>query len=338
MRRNRHRAARCLGLVLLAMAGLAAPAGAGDKIVIGTVPNVGDGPLICSIERGYFRDMNVEVEIAPFATMAAMTPMIARGDLAMMGGGVSVSFFNGVARGLPLRYFANRARAPVWHGLVMRKGLVGDRVKTPRDLKGLTLGVSSPGGLSEYELGKMLEVNGLSLDDVETKMLGMPESVAAVTNGAVDGAVFVPPFDAAAIKGGGERLLYVDETVKPPIEVSGLIYNSEWAARNTDLLDRFTLAYIRGARCYLEAARHGPNRAEMIDNFVKYSPIKDPALYESLRWSELDPDGKVIVDSLMDQQDFYVRRGYLTSRAPAAAIVDEGPAARALAKLGPFTK
>ncbi len=314
-----------------------APVFAADKIVVGTVPNVGDGPLICAIERGYFKAEDIEADIAPFRTASDMTPLMARGDLAMMGGGVSVSYFNSVARGLPLRYFINRARAPVWHGLVVRAGLA-DKVKSVKDLKGLRFGISATGGLSEYELGKTLESAGLSLDDVETTSLGMAEAAIAVGSGAVDGGVFAPPFDTAAIKAGGKLLLYADDAVKPRMEVSGLVYNTDWAAKNPALLDRFAVAYLRGARCYMEAARHGANRDEMIDLFVKYSPVKDRAVFADMKWSELDPDGRVSMESLMDQQDFYARRGYLTTRAPLETLVDAGPAARALAKLGPAAR
>ncbi len=328
---------RRLFAALLALCAVCGLARAADRIVIGTVPNIGDGPLICAIERGYFREQNIDIDLSPFRTASEMTPMIARGDISMMGGGVSVSYFNGVARGLPMRYFVNRARSPVWHGLIIRKELAG-KVVSARDLKGLKIGTTAVGGLSEYELGKTLESVGLSLDDVETKPLGMPESVVAIGQGAIDAAVFVPPFDSAAIKAGAVHLLDADEAVRPRMEVSGLIYNTDWATKNGDLLDRFTLAYIRGARCYLEAARGGANRDEVTDYFVKYSPVKDRAIFAGMRWSEIEPDGRVAVDSLMDQQDFYARRGYLTTKSQATAIVDQDTVKRALARLGPNAK
>ena len=108
----------CIGALAIGAAG---ESGAATKLVIGTVPNVGDGASICAIERGYFREVDLEVDINPFRTASDMTPLIVRGDLAMIGGGVSASYFNSVAQGMPLRYFINRAQAPVWHGLILRK-------------------------------------------------------------------------------------------------------------------------------------------------------------------------------------------------------------------------
>ncbi len=319
--------------LLLGLALVAQQAAAATKIVIGTVPNIGDGPLICGIERGYFKEQDVEVDIVPFKTASEMTPLMVRGDLAMMGGGVSASFFNGAAQGLPLRYFVNRGQAPVWHSIVVRKGLEG-KVKGAKDLKGLRIATSAAGGLSEYELGKTLETAGLSLEDVETKHLGMPQSVAAIQSGAVDAGVFVGPFDTAAIQGGGFHLLYADEMVKPRMEVSGLMYNIDWAAKNAAALDAFTVAYIKGVRCFLDAEKPGPLHEEMIDGFVKYSAIKDRAIYADMKWTAIHRDGRVEIDSLMDMQDFYIKRGYLTKKMSVETLFDPGPVERALKILG----
>jgi NitT/TauT family transport system substrate-binding protein len=339
MRSSARLAAQEIGMerlklaLLLGLALVAQQAAAATKIVIGTVPNIGDGPLICAMERGYFREQDIEVDIVPFKTASEMTPLIVRGDLAMMGGGVSVSFFNSVAQGMPLRYFVNRAQAPVWHSVILRKELAG-KVKGVKDLKGLRIATSAAGGLAEYELGKTLETAGLSLDDVETKHLSMPQTVIAIQTGAVDAGVFVPPFDAAAIQSGGSHLLFADELVTPRMEVSGLIYNADWAAKNAATLDRFTVAYIRGVRCFVEASKEGPVREEMVDGFVKYSPIKDRSNFSQMKWSGINPDGQVEVDSLMDMQDFYMRRGYLTKKLPRESLFDPGPVERALKILG----
>ena len=118
-----------------ALVGAAAPAFALDKLTLGTVPTVGDGPLICAIERGYFREVGLEVELVPFQGVIQMMPLIVRGDLKMIGGTLSASYFNSVARGMPLSYFVNRARSPVWHGLIVTKALA-DKVGS----KGLVIG------------------------------------------------------------------------------------------------------------------------------------------------------------------------------------------------------
>ena len=312
---------------------LSTAAQAATKLVIGSVPTIGDGPLICAIEKGYFAEQDLEVELAPFKSGADMIPLIARGDLALMGGGMSAAFFNSIGDGMPIRYFSNRAQSPVYHNLVLRKEVAAS-VKTVRDLKGKRLASVGTGSQTEYETAKILATGGLTLDDVDLKGLGMPEIVAALASGAVDGAVLVPPLDAIAVRGGAVRFLDPDDVIKPRMEVSGMFYNVDWAKKNPGVLDRFALAYIKGARFYLEAARRGPNRAETIDYLVKHTPVKDRAVYESMNWSEANPDGAVLTDSVMDMQDFYAARGYLKRKLALEEIHDGGPIQRAIQKLG----
>lgn len=317
----------------LVMMFLSAAADAQTKLVIGTVPTVGDGPLICAMERGYFREQGLEVELAPFRSGADMVPMIARGEIQLMGGGMSASLFNALADGMPIRYFANRARTPGHHALVLRKE-VAARVHGVKDLKGLTLGFTGAGSQTEYETAKVLAAAGLGVDDIQMKSLGMPETVTAMINGAIDGAILVPPFDEAAVRGGGSRLLDPDSVANMPFEISGMFYNLDWERKNVDVVDRFSLAYVKGARCYLEAARHGANRAEIIDYLVKDTPVKDRAVYENIEWAEIDPNGAILPASIEDMQKFFADRGYLKKVVPIDQIVDLEPMRKAVAKLG----
>ena len=337
---SRTRVARGLAALLWPMVGLlasSASAFAVDRIVIGSVATLGDGPLICAVERGYFREQDIEIDINAFKSGADMVPLMVRGDLQMMGGAMSASFFNAIADGMPIRYFSNRAQSPVHHALVLRKD-IAPKVKAIKDLKGLRLATTGTGSQTEYETSKVLEAGGLRLEDVDTKGLGMPEIVAALRTGGVDGGILVPPLDELAVRDGGVRFLDPDEVLRPPMEVSGIFYNLDWARKNPDALDRFTFAYIKGARCFLEAAHHGANRAEVIGYLVKHTPIKDPKVYDAMTWGDANPDGAINVDSVMDMQAFYDRRGFLKRVLPMEEIVDLGPVSRALAKLGRYAR
>ncbi len=307
------------------------------RLVVGSVPTIGDGPLICAIERGYFREQGLDVEITPFRSGADMTPLIARGDIQLMGGGMSAALFNAIGDGMPVRYFANRAQTPAYHSLVLRKDVFA-RVKGIKDLKGLTLATTGAGSQTEYETAKILESGGLNIDDVEMKSLGMPETVLAIVNGAIDGAVLVPPLDENAVRAGAVRFLNPDDVAKQPFEISGMFYNSDWAAKNRDVLNRFSLAYLKGARCYLEAARHGPDRAEMIDGLIKHTPIKDRTIYENTAWAEVNANGAILPESILDMERFFASRGYIRNVVPIDRIVDPEPMRNALAKLGAIKK
>jgi NitT/TauT family transport system substrate-binding protein len=220
---------------------------------------------------------------------------------------------------------------------VLRKD-VAPKVKEIKDLKGLRLGTTGAGAQTEYETAKVLAAGGLTIDDVDMKSLGMPETVLAITSGAIDGAILVPPLDTAAVRQGGVAFIDPDKIIGMKLEVSGMFYNLDWANKNRDVLDRFTVAYIKGARYYLDAVRKGPNRSEVTDWLVKHTPVKDRAIYENMAWTEVNPDGAILPESIEDMQDFYMKRGYLKRMVPVDSIVDTGPVRRALAKVGPYAK
>ena len=46
-------------------------------------------------------EVGLEVELVPFQGVIQMMPLIVRGDLKMIGGTLSASYFNSVARGMP---------------------------------------------------------------------------------------------------------------------------------------------------------------------------------------------------------------------------------------------
>jgi hypothetical protein len=55
----------------------------------------------------------------------------------------------------------------------------------------------------------------------------------------------------------------------------------------------FTVAYIKGLRDYCEAMKRGPNRKAIVDIGLKYTTLKDPALYDQIEWSYMDPNADI---------------------------------------------
>ena len=70
---------------------------------------------------------------------------------------------------------------------------------------------------------KVLRKAGLTLDDIEAKSLGMPETVAALKTGAVDASLLVPPLDALAVQDGGE-----DSRIARAVTVSPAAVACRW--------------------------------------------------------------------------------------------------------------
>src|SRR5499427_10359211 len=158
------------GLLLGAL--LAAPALAhGEETVrIGMARSVSNGAELIAIEKGYFKEAGIKVEMDDIDTSANTIALLAQNRLQIVAGGISAGYFNALEKDLPVTIIADRVSTPIGHNLMLRPDLK-DKIKDIRQLKGKVIASNGPGSVSTYEVGKILETVGLSINDVEVKIL-----------------------------------------------------------------------------------------------------------------------------------------------------------------------
>ena len=105
----------------------------------------------------------------------------------MVAGGISAGYFNAIEKNLPITIVADRVSTPIRHNLMIRPDLK-DQIKSFKDLKGKVVASNGTGSVSTYEVGKMLEREGLTITDVEIKVIPFPQMSVAFTNKAIDAA------------------------------------------------------------------------------------------------------------------------------------------------------
>lgn len=180
-----------LCLSLAASAARAAPEKKNVVIAVGGKTLFYYLPLTIAERLGYFKDEGLTVEIVDFAGGAKSLQ-------AMMGGSadlVSGSFEHSVtmaARGVPLVGIVLQTRYPS-----IALGLRKDRAaayKSPKDLKGLKLGVTAPGSSSNFFINALLAMDGLKPDEVSIIGVGASSNaVAAMKKGELDGISNLDP-------------------------------------------------------------------------------------------------------------------------------------------------
>jgi hypothetical protein len=69
---------------------------------------------------------------------------------------------------------------------------------------------------------------------------------------------------------------------------------------------------------------------------VDNGPVKDPAMYEKIgrSFAGSEVNGHVSVDYLADEQEFYLRNGFISNRIDPAQLVDTSFSEQALRVLG----
>jgi ABC-type nitrate/sulfonate/bicarbonate transport system substrate-binding protein len=79
---------------------------------VGTINATADAAIFIAMEKGYFRDEGIEIELQEFATSALMIPPLATGQLDVATGAVAAATFNVAVREVPLRIVADKGSTP----------------------------------------------------------------------------------------------------------------------------------------------------------------------------------------------------------------------------------
>jgi NitT/TauT family transport system substrate-binding protein len=283
------------------------------RVSVGILSITTEAAIFIADAKGYFRAENLDVSLSTFRSASDMVPQLAIGELDVSAGSPSAGLYNAILRGLKIRIVADKAYSPPGYGpmsLIIRK-----------------LATTAPGVVNMATLNTALKSVGLGYDDVDTQDLPFPEHVAALANKAVDGALTAEPFVTIAVERGVAVNFKRDDEIDPGHQLGCLLFSSTFADGRSDAAVRFLRAYLRGARYYNRALSGGKiagdNADDVIGILAKYISMKDEALLRRITPTGLHPDGRMNIDSLQRDFDFYASRGLVQGRLVIKDIIDE---------------
>ena len=310
---------------------------ASQTITVAEVPSVPAAAIYLAVEKGYFKDAGLQVELQNIESSSTAMALLASNRVQVVGGGVAPNYWNALASKLPVILALERASSPLYHDVLIRKDLVG-KLKTPADLKGRPVAEVSPGSSALYEVGQVLASAGLDLKDIDIKYIPFTQMGTALANGAVDAAFEVPPFGAiVAARGEGVKWLDPEKFIKTlPTSFVGYFANSDWIKANPEPAKKFFLAIVKGSRDFCQAYHHGPNRAEVVDVMLKYKVGTDRDQLDRMDWQARSPNGRFNVASVLDLQDWFFKEGIVKQKFPAERLIDTEYADYAEKTLPPF--
>jgi len=327
-------------LASIAIAGAAAVSAAQAQEVtvkVGTVRSISTVSILWAVEQGYFKQYGIKVVNENLDTAANSIALLAQNQLQIVEGGISAGYFNALEKNLPVTMVLDRVSSPLGHNLMLRPDLK-DQITRLRQLKGKTIATNGQGAVSTYEVGKLLETDGLTINDVDIKVIPFTQYSVAFANKAIDAAITIPPFTAQLLEGGhAVAFKDPDDLVKPhPLTIAVSMINTDWAKANHELVRNYYLAYLRGIRAYCQAYHGGALRQAMIELSIRTGTETRPQLLHKYPWPARSPNGKINIASLLDMQAWFVKNKMSNAELPAERLLDTSYADHAVAKLGPW--
>lgn len=329
-----------LTALLFLLAGGPGP-GLAETVKVGVVHHVSDAGIFIALEKGYFKEQAIEIDMPRFRSAGDMMAPLGTGELHVAGGGINPGLYNGIARGIQMIVVADKGSLPPGRGyliIVVRKDLWDEKkVTSVKDLKGRPVATNAANSPTIYQWAKALGPAGLTLADVDLKTIDWPLMIPALQNKAIDAAIISEPLASMAEERNvGLKMLTTDK-VTPHMGIAAIIYSKDFAGKKPDLAKRWMTAYLKAVRFYNDALREGGSkREEVVETLIKNTTVKERRMYDRMVWAGLDPNGYVNKESLMDYQRFLQERGEIPKPVPVSQIVDDSYVEAALRVLGKY--
>jgi NitT/TauT family transport system substrate-binding protein len=194
-----------------------------------------------SDKLGFFAANGIHLDYINVGAAAANAQQLTSGSL-NLAGVASPNLIQAVIGGAPLVAVLERNTGSPYD-IVAKKGY-----NSIKDLKGKTIIVDSPSGITRMMVDGVLAANKMKSEDVTyTYSGGTPERFAALVAGAVDAAMLLPPFSTRAMALGNPSVAYIPKYF-PTLPVDLTVANANWVKANPEVLTAFLRAYLQGVR------------------------------------------------------------------------------------------
>ncbi|WP_250486789.1 ABC transporter substrate-binding protein [Caballeronia sp. GaOx3] len=178
-------------------------------------------PMLVAKTRGYFKDEGLDVTIAAFSGGSKTLEALLGGSSDMVAGAYS-NTITMATKGQHLVVVA-QVICPGWIFGVSQKRQA--EVKSPKDLKGMRIGVSAPGSSTHMAVNYILHKAGLQSSDVSIIGVGQAAgAVAAVRAGQIDALIVNDPSATILVKDGSLKPLENMRTADGNVKVFGSDY------------------------------------------------------------------------------------------------------------------
>lgn len=282
-------------------------------------------PLFIAMDKGFFAEEGIEIEPQWFDSAHPIAVSTASSKVDVGATGITASLYNMAANGQKLGIVADKGREQKGYSssaLLVTTDNYNAGVKRLKDLKGKRIGITQKGSTFHYMLGRMLETQGMSLNDVEIVPLSKLSAVmAALESKQIDGCILNEPNITKVQKAGyGKLVVQVGDVI--PYQTSAIFYSPDFM-KNKDAAVRFMRAYNKACNYYYEAAvekKDAKKLEEVVNIVAKY--VKAPAEDIKAGLPYIDKDGKLLVSDIATQIKWYTDNKMISGTLDAKDVAN----------------
>ncbi|HZS01921.1 MAG TPA: ABC transporter substrate-binding protein [Chloroflexota bacterium] len=286
-----------------------------------------DAGIYIAQERGYFAAEGLHVDMVQAQSSSGLLPLLATNQVQFGSSSLDPAVLNAVLRGINIKILQDKARFRAESGtaaLMARQDLYdsGELRELPQ-IRGKTIAQMGRNLTPDYYMETAFKRVGLTLDDVDFALMQLTDMPVALANKAVDAAwMYEPLLTTMVLRGLATPLIDAGQIV--PDEYPQVLYASEaFIQENPEAVRRFVTAHLRGQRDYYRAfVQNEADRSEIIQWMIKYTPVKDPAMYDKMRFHGVEPNGYLDPRPIDRYQDFCIEKGILPARVDTAKLID----------------
>lgn len=320
---KRHLLTATVAAAVLSLAACSGSAASDDEskggdstLVVGVVPSANVAPLYLGVEKGFFADHGITLDLQPAQGFAANVASVSNGETDI-GFGTTVPIVGAIANGVPIKLIAHSDVLGDGEG-EDNSGLFvppGSDIKGLADLEGKTVAVNALSNVFDVALKAAMTEAGADPSTVKFLEVALPDMVAALDTKRVDAAAVGEPFVTLARNAGNTEILKpftAGFDLGSPI--ASYFVSTQWAEKNKDALEDFVAALEESSKY---AAAHPDEARAMMENYTEIPPeVLDQVLlgkYESA----------VDLDMLQHVVEVMVSTGTIPESVPADSLVAE---------------
>lgn len=320
---------RCILILALAVIGCASQAQA-EAVKVGLSKLLSYPGVPIAIQRGYFKEQNLDVQMVFFDSAQPISVGVASGDIDFGVSGLSAGFYTLAAQGQLKLIAASAGEEPGFYNLtfVASNKAYDAGLKSVKELPGKNVAITQLGTSLHYSIGLAAEKFGFPMSAVNVRPLQSNTNViAALSGGTIDAAVMpsTPTLNPVG-KGEIKRIAWVGD-VTPDWMGSALFTGTKTANTRGDMVKRFLAAYRKGTRDYHDAfatpddkRKDGPDAPAMLKLLSDFTGVPEKAIDAATPF--IDRDARVNVADVAHQIAWYKSQNLLKGEVKAEDLVD----------------